>query len=404
MKRKAVWNMISKKMENMVANSSAIRAMFEEGNRLAKLYGAENVFDFSLGNPNVPAPAAVKKAIREILEEEDPIVLHGYTNSNAGYEDVRQAVAESLNERFGTAFAAHNITMTVGAAGGLNVIFKALLNPGDEVIAFAPYFGEYRSYTNNYDGVMVEISPNTVDFQPKLDEFEAKITPKTKIVIVNTPNNPTCVVYSEETIWKLASIMEAKQKEFGTEIYLVSDEPYRELAYDGVEVPYLTKYYANTIVGYSYSKSLSLPGERIGYLVIPDEAADSEKLISAANVATRILGFVNAPTLQQKVVKACLNEKTDISYYDRNRETLYQGLKDLGFECIKPEGAFYLFVKSPVEDERAFCQAAKKYNILIVPGSSFACPGYVRLAYCVSYETIVNSLPKFAELAEEYRK
>ena len=404
MKRKAVWNMISKKMENMVANSSAIRAMFEEGNRLAKLYGAENVFDFSLGNPNVPAPAAVKKAIREILEEEDPIVLHGYTNSNAGYEDVRQAVAESLNERFGTAFAAHNITMTVGAAGGLNVIFKALLNPGDEVIAFAPYFGEYRSYTNNYDGVMVEISPNTVDFQPKLDEFEAKITPKTKIVIVNTPNNPTGVVYSEETIWKLASIMEAKQKEFGTEIYLVSDEPYRELAYDGVEVPYLTKYYANTIVGYSYSKSLSLPGERIGYLVIPDEAADSEKLISAANVATRILGFVNAPTLQQKVVKACLNEKTDISYYDRNRETLYQGLKDLGFECIKPEGAFYLFVKSPVEDEREFCQAAKKYNILIVPGSSFACPGYVRLAYCVSYETIVNSLPKFAELAAEYRK
>ena len=388
----------------MVANSSAIRAMFEEGNRLAKLYGAENVFDFSLGNPNVPAPAAVKKAIREILEEEDPIVLHGYTNSNAGYEDVRQAVAESLNERFGTAFAAHNITMTVGAAGGLNVIFKALLNPGDEVIAFAPYFGEYRSYTNNYDGVMVEISPNTVDFQPKMDEFEAKITPKTKIVIVNTPNNPTGVVYSEETIRKLASIMEAKQKEFGTEIYLVSDEPYRELAYDGVEVPYLTKYYANTIVGYSYSKSLSLPGERIGYLVIPDEAADSENLISAANVATRILGFVNAPTLQQKVVKACLNEKTDISYYDRNRETLYQGLKDLGFECIKPEGAFYLFVKSPVEDEREFCQAAKKYNILIVPGSSFACPGYVRLAYCVSYETIVNSLPKFAELAAEYRK
>ena len=404
MKRKAVWNMISKKMENMVANSSAIRAMFEEGNRLAKLYGAENVFDFSLGNPNVPAPAAVKKAIREILEEEDPIVLHGYTNSNAGYEDVRQAVAESLNERFGTAFAAHNITMTVGAAGGLNVIFKALLNPGDEVIAFAPYFGEYRSYTNNYDGVMVEISPNTVDFQPKMDEFEAKITPKTKIVIVNTPNNPTGVVYSEETIRKLASIMEAKQKEFGTEIYLVSDEPYRELAYDGVEVPYLTKYYANTIVGYSYSKSLSLPGERIGYLVIPDEAADSENLISAANVATRILGFVNAPTLQQKVVKACLNEKTDISYYDRNRETLYQGLKDLGFECIKPEGAFYLFVKSPVEDEREVCQAAKKYNILIVPGSSFACPGYVRLAYCVSYETIVNSLPKFAELAAEYRK
>lgn len=395
--------MISKKMENMVANSSAIRAMFEEGNRLAQKYGAENVFDFSLGNPNVPAPESVKKAIIDLLDDEDPIVLHGYTNSNAGYEDVRSAVAQSLNERFGTAFEGRNITMTVGAAGGLNVILKALLNPGDEVIVFAPYFGEYRSYTDNYDGVLVEISPDTETFQPKLDEFESKITTKTKAVIVNTPNNPTGVVYSEETIKKLAAVMEAKQKEYGTDIYLISDEPYRELAYDGVEVPYLTKYYDNTVVGYSYSKSLSLPGERIGYLVIPDEAADSENLIAAANVATRILGFVNAPTLQQKAVKACLNEKTDISFYNRNRETLYNGLKELGFECIKPEGAFYLFVKSPVEDEKKFCAEAKKYNILIVPGSSFGCPGYVRIAYCVSYETIVNSLPKFAELAKEYK-
>lgn len=394
--------MISKKMENMVANSSAIRAMFEEGNRLAKIYGSENVFDFSLGNPNVPAPDAVKHAIKELLEEEDPVVLHGYTNSNAGYEDVRKAVADSLNERFGTHFGSKNITMTVGAAGGLNVILKSLINPGDEVIAFAPYFGEYRSYTDNYDGVLIEVSPNTIDFQPKLDEFEKKITQKTKAVIVNTPNNPTGVVYSEETIQKMASILEKKQKEYGTDIYLISDEPYRELAYDDVEVPYLTKYYANTIVGYSYSKSLSLPGERIGYLVIPDEASDSEKLIGAVNVATRILGFVNAPTLQQKVVKSCLNEKTDISYYDRNRETLYNGLKELGFDCIKPEGAFYLFVKSPIADEKEFCNEAKKYNILIVPGSSFACPGYVRMAYCVSYETIVNSLPKFAELAKQY--
>ena len=394
--------MISKKMENMVANSSAIRAMFEEGNRLAKIYGSENVFDFSLGNPNVPAPDAVKYAIKELLDEEDPVVLHGYTNSNAGYEDVRIAIADSLNERFGTHFCSKNITMTVGAAGGLNVILKSLINPGDEVIAFAPYFGEYRSYTDNYDGVLVEVSPNTTDFQPKLDEFEQKISPKTKPIIVNTPNNPTGVVYSEETIQKMAAILEKKQKEYGTDIYLISDEPYRELAYDGVEVPYLTKYYANTIVGYSYSKSLSLPGERIGYLVIPDEASDSEKLIGAVNVATRILGFVNAPTLQQKVVKACLNEKTDISYYDRNRETLYNGLKNLGFDCIKPEGAFYLFVKSPIADEKEFCNEAKKYNILIVPGSSFACPGYVRMAYCVSYETIVNSLPKFAELAKQY--
>lgn len=394
--------MISKKMENMVANSSAIRAMFEEGTRLASIYGAKNVYDFSLGNPNVPAPKSVKEAIIELLNEEDPVVLHGYTNSNAGYEDVRQAVADSLNERFGTAFAAKNITMTVGAAGGLNVIMKSLINPGDEVVVFAPYFGEYRSYTNNYDGVLVEISPNTVDFQPKLDEFEEKLTPKTKAVIVNTPNNPTGVVYSEETIKKMAAILEKKQQEFGTDIYLISDEPYRELAYDGVEVPYLTKYYANTIIGYSFSKSLSLPGERIGYLVIPDEAADSDKIISAANVATRILGFVNAPTLQQKLVKSCLNEKTDISYYDRNRETLYNGLKELGFECIKPEGAFYLFVKSPVENEKEFVQAAKERHILIVPGTSFGCPGYVRMAYCVAYETIVNSLPVFAELAKDF--
>lgn len=394
--------MIAEKMQNMVKNSSAIRAMFEEGNRLAKIYGAENVFDFSLGNPNVPAPQAVKDAMIEILNEENPVVLHGYTNSNAGYEDVRQAVAESLNEKFGTEFEGKNIVMTVGAAGGLNVALKILLNPGDEVITFAPYFGEYRSYTANFDGVLVAVSPDTDTFQPKLDEFEAKITAKTKAVIVNTPNNPTGVVYSEETIKKLAAIMEAKQKEFGIDIYLISDEPYRELAYDGVEVPYLTKYYANTIVGYSFSKSLSLPGERIGYLVIPDEASDSTDLIAAASVATRILGFVNAPTLQQKMVVRCLNEQTDISYYDRNRETLYNGLSECGFTCIKPEGAFYLFVKAPIEDEKEFCAAAKKYNILIVPGSSFGCPGYVRLAYCVAYETIINALPKFKELAKEY--
>ncbi|MDO5598765.1 MAG: pyridoxal phosphate-dependent aminotransferase [Lachnospiraceae bacterium] len=395
--------MIAEKMKKMVANSSAIRAMFEEGNRLAQIYGAENVFDFSLGNPNVPAPQAVKSAIIELVNDSDPITLHGYTNSNSGYADVRETIANSLNERFGTSFEGKNIVMTVGAAGGLNVILKTLLNPGDEVIAFAPYFGEYRSYTNNFDGVLVEISPDTSTFQPKLDEFEQKITAKTKAVIVNTPNNPTGVVYSEDTIKKMAAIMEAKQKEYGTEIYLISDEPYRELAYDGVEVPYLTKYYDNTIVGYSYSKSLSLPGERIGYLVIPDEVTDSETVLSAANVANRILGFVNAPTLQQKVVAKCINEKTDLSFYDRNRETLYNGLCECGFECIKPQGAFYLFVKSPIADEKEFCNIAKKYNLLLVPGSSFACPGYVRLAYCVSYETIVNSLPKFKELAKEMK-
>lgn len=375
--------------------------MFEEGNRLRAKYGADKVFDFSLGNPSVPAPDSVREAIIELVNTADPTVLHGYM-SNAGFEDVRQTIAESLNRRFDTKFSAKNLIMTVGAASGLNVILKTILNPGEEVIVFAPYFLEYGAYVRNYDGILVEVSPDTTTFQPNLAEFEQRITPKTRAVIVNTPHNPTGVVYSEETIKKLSAILEAKQKEFGTVIYLISDEPYRELAYDGVEVPYLTKYYNNTVVGYSYSKSLSLPGERIGYLVIPDEADGSEELISAATIANRTLGCVNAPSLIQKVVAKCVDAKTDLAAYDKNRQALYNGLKECGFECIKPQGAFYLFVKSPVEDEKAFCEAGKKYNILMVPGSSFACPGYVRLAYCVSYETIVNSLPEFKKLAAEY--
>ena len=393
--------MISEKMKPYVKNNSAIRMMFEEGNRLRAKYGADKVFDFSLGNPSVPAPDSVREAIIELVNTTDPTVLHGYM-SNAGFEDVRQTIAESLNRRFDTKFSAKNLIMTVGAASGLNVILKTILNPGEEVIVFAPYFLEYGAYVRNYDGILVEVSPDTTTFQPNLAEFEQRITPKTRAVIVNTPHNPTGVVYSEETIKKLSAILEAKQKEFGTVIYLISDEPYRELAYDGVEVPYLTKYYNNTVVGYSYSKSLSLPGERIGYLVIPDEADGSEELISAATIANRTLGCVNAPSLIQKVVAKCVDAKTDLAAYDKNRQALYNGLKECGFECFKPQGAFYLFVKSPVEDEKAFCEAGKKYNILMVPGSSFACPGYVRLAYCVSYETIVNSLPEFNKLAAEY--
>ncbi len=375
--------------------------MFEEGNKLRAKYGPENVFDFSLGNPSVPAPDCVREAIIDLVNNVEPTVIHGYM-SNAGFEDVRQTIAESLNKRFGTAFAAKNLIMTVGAASGLNVILKTILNPGDEVVVFAPYFLEYGSYVRNYDGVLVEVTPDTATFQPNLAEFKEKITPKTKAVIVNTPHNPTGVVYSEETIKELASILEEKQQELGTVIYLISDEPYRELAYDGVEVPYLTKYYANTVVGYSYSKSLSLPGERIGYIVIPDEADGSEELIQAATIANRISGAVNAPSLMQKVIAKCIDAQTDIAAYDKNRQALYNGLKELGFECIKPQGAFYLFVKSPVPDEKEFVNAGKEFNILMVPGSSFACPGYVRLAYCVAYETIINSLPQFKKLAERY--
>lgn len=393
--------MISEKMKKLAENNSVIRAMFEEGLQMAKEFGADNVYDFSLGNPSVPAPEAVNQAIRDILEQEDSLSVHGYM-SNVGYEFVRKAVADNLNKRFGTDFSAGNIIMTVGAAGGLNVILKTLLNPGDEVVTFAPYFAEYGNYVMNYDGTLVVVSPNTVNFQPNLKEFREKITPKTKAVIVNNPNNPTGVVYSRETCTELGRILREKQREYGTSIYLISDEPYRELAYDGVEVPYLTKYYANTIVGYSWSKSLSLPGERIGYLVIPSECDDYELIYAAAGIATRVSGFVNAPSLMQRAVEKCLDEQTDVAAYDRNREALYNGLKNCGFECIKPQGAFYLFVKAPTPDEKEFVQRAKKYHILMVPGSSFACPGYVRIAYCVSHETIINSLPFFRKLAAEY--
>ena len=395
--------MIAEKMIGLVNNSSVIRAMFEEGKRLAGIYGAENVYDFSLGNPNVPAPREVNEAIKEVVDTVESTTLHGYMN-NSGYEDVRSAIADSINKRFGTEFNMSNIIMTVGAAGGINVLFKAIINPGDEVITFAPFFGEYRSYAANADANLVVISPDTTTFQPNLTEFAEKITAKTKVVIVNTPNNPTGVIYSEDTIKKVSEILMEKQKEFGTDIVLFSDEPYRELAYDGIEVPYLTKYYDNTVVGYSYSKSLSLPGERIGYLVIPDVLTDAEQVKTACNVATRILGFVNAPSVMQKVIAKCLDVDIteNIAIYNRNREALYNGLTELGFECIKPEGAFYMFVKTPVDDKE-FCEAAKKYNILVVPGSSFGCGGFVRIAYCVAYDTIINAMPSFKKLAADYK-
>lgn len=393
--------MISDKMVDFVKNSSVIRAMFEEGKRLADIYGAENVYDFSLGNPSVEPPVQIKEALINVLNEEDPCFVHGYMN-NSGYEDVREKIALSINKKYNTHFNGKNIVMTVGAAGGLNVILKSLLNPQDEVITFAPYFGEYRSYVGNYDGKLVAVSPKCSDFQPNLDEFEEKITARTKAVIINSPNNPTGVVYSEETICRMAEILNKKQKEYNTSIYLISDEPYRELVYDGAEVPYVTKYYNNAVVAYSFSKSLSLPGERIGYLVIPEETDDYEDLLAAANVATRILGFVNAPSLMQRAIARCLETKVDVGIYNRNRELLYNSLLSYGYECVKPQGAFYLFVKTLEDDDKKFAQAAKKYNILTVPGSSFGCPGYVRIAYCVDYDMIKRALPGFKKLAEDY--
>lgn len=399
--------MVSKRIQKALLGNSAIRAMFVEGKAMAEKYGAENVYDFSLGNPATPAPAALNNSIRDLLDEADKkgasgsLELHGYME-NAGYKDVREAIAENLNKRFGTAFDGHNIVMTVGAAGGLNIIFKTILDPGDEVIVFAPFFGEYRQYAANFDADIVTVNPDLRTFQPDLADFAAKITEKTKALIVNTPNNPTGVIYKPETMQAIAAILEKKQEEYGHDIYLISDEPYRELVYDGNKEDFLTKYYKNTIVGYSFSKSLSLPGERIGYVVVPNEASDAEDLIRGIEISNRTLGFVNAPSLIQKAVARCLDEKTDVSFYDENRKMLYDGLTNLGFICIKPEGAFYLWVKSPVANEEEFVEEGKKLHLLMVKGSAFGCGGFVRLAYCVSHETIKNSLPAFAKLAEVY--
>ena len=393
--------MISEKMKTYVAGSSAIRAMFEEGKKMAAIYGADHVYDFSLGNPNVPAPAEVKDAIIDILENEDPVLVHGYMN-NSGYEDVRGAIAAHLNGLYGTAYGVANILMTVGAAGGMNVFFKTVLNPGDEVITFSPYFGEYRSYTANFDGKLVTVPVDADTFQPDPEALAAAITERTKIVIVNSPNNPTGVVYTREKLAAVAEVLEKKQAELGTTIYLFSDEPYREIAYDGIEVPWIPSIYRNTIVGYSYSKSLSLPGERIGYLVMPSEIDDFADVTAGANVANRILGFVNAPSLQQRAVARCLDAQTDVAFYDGNRKLLTEALAKAGFTFVNPDGAFYLWLKSPVEDEKAFVAAAKAKQILFVQGSSFGCAGWVRIAYCVSRATVENALPGFKELAVEY--
>lgn len=392
---------ISKNMENLVANSSVIRRLFEEGVELAAVVGKENVYDFSLGNPSVAPPAVVKEAIYDILENNDPNFIHGYMN-NSGYEEVRDAVAESLNKRFDTNFIRENIIMTAGAAGGLNCVLRTLLNYRDEVICFAPFFGEYRSYISNFGGDTVVVPADTETFQLNLDVVDAYINEKTKCMIINNPNNPSGAVYSAETLDRLQRILEKAEKRIGHPIYVISDEPYRELVYDGVQVPFMTKHIKNCIVCYSFSKSLSLPGERIGYLAIPNQIDEYKEMQSALVVANRCLGYINAPSMFQLVAKKCLYEKTDVEAYDRNRMLLYNGLTKLGFECVKPQGAFYLFVKSPTADEKAFVQEAKKQNIILVSATTFGCPGYVRLAYCVPYDMIERSLPAFERLAKQY--
>ena len=394
--------MIAKSMIPLVNNNSAVRAMFEEGRNMAAKYGAENVYDFSLGNPNLYPPEAVKEAVIDILENEDPHMVHGYM-ANAGYESVRQAVADNLNKRFGSHYAAKNIIMVVGAASGLNILLKTILDPDDEVICFAPYFVEYSNYIRNFYAKNVVIEPNPeAGFLPDLDKFAAAITERTKAVIINTPNNPTGAIYPASTIEGIAKVLYEKEIEIGHPIYLISDEPYRELVYTDEEVPFVPAYYKNTLIAYSWSKSLSLPGERIGYVAIPDESDESEEFIQAVTIANRVTGSVNAPSLMQLAVARCLDEKVDVDYYRRNAEDLYKIVTDAGFECVKPQGAFYLWMKSPVENEKEFVQAGKEFHIIMVPGSSFAGPGNVRLSFCVSHEMIERSRDAFMALGKKY--
>ncbi|OOB79393.1 MAG: aspartate aminotransferase [Epulopiscium sp. Nuni2H_MBin003] len=389
--------MISEKMKELVAGSSVIRAMFEEGRLMAKKYGAENVYDFSLGNPNTPPPSTITENILDILSTENSI--HGYMN-NSGHESTRSAIAKSI----GSDLTYNNIVMTVGAAGGLNVILKTILNPDEEVIVFAPFFSEYRHYVSNFNGKLIIIKPDTNSFMPNFAELKQAINKNTKAVIINTPNNPTGVVYSKDTLTKLATILEQKQAEFNSSIYLISDEPYREIVYDNYEVPNVLDFYANTFIAYSYSKSLSLPGERIGYICVSAKMNYASEILSGLNVANRILGFVNAPSLFQKLVEKYVGTPAEIMLYKNNRDILYKHLVELGFDITYPAGAFYLFPKALIEDDVQFCNKAKEFNILLVPGSAFCCKGYFRLAYCVGETTVKNSLDAFTKLAKYYNK
>ncbi len=393
--------MVSAKMYELGTKKSTIRTIFEFGRKRAAEVGEENIFDFSLGNPNVPTPDFVRDAAIDILQNYEPSAVHGYTVA-PGNPKVREILAQSINQRFGTNFAGKNLFITAGAAAAITICFKALAEQGDEFITFAPYFPEYKVFVESVGAKLNVVPAQPKDWQINFAEFEKMLTPKTKAVIINSPNNPSGAVYSEETIKQLAQILTAKSGEFGAPIFIISDEPYREIAYD-VAVPYVPNFYDNTLVCYSYSKSFSLPGERIGYIVVPDSVADFEKIYGAVAGAARVLTHVNAPSLWQLVIAKCAGKPSDISIYERNAKLLYNGLIDAGFECVKPQGAFYLFPKALEADDYAFCERAKKYDLLLVPGADFGCAGYFRAAYCIKTETIERSLPLFKKLAAEYK-
>ena len=396
--------MISETMCGLGKESSVIRAIFEYGRKRAAEIGAENVFDFSLGNPNVPVPEDVKKAMKELLDCGDDVWLHGYTSGN-GDAETRKAIAEDLNRRFGTVFRPENLYMTCGAAASLKICITALCEPGDEFITFTPFFPEYRVFVETAGAKLVAVSTDPDTFQIDFDRLAEGVSEHTKALIVNSPNNPSGVVFREEAIRKLAAFLEEKEKEYGHPIWIIADEPYRELVYDNsLEVPYLTKYYRNTLVCYSYSKSLSMPGERIGYILVPDEAEKAGDVYAAVCGAGRALGYVCAPSFIQHVIARCTGQVSDLGVYRKNRDLLYQALTDYGYSCVYPDGAFYLFVKALEEDASAFCERAKKHELLLVPSDDFGTPGYVRIAYCVTTDQITRSLPAFRALAKEYGK
>ena len=381
--------MINEVMYGLGSKSSVIRELFSYGLERKKVVGADKVYDFSLGNPSIPAPHQVKDAIAKLLEEPAE-VLHGYSPAS-GDPGVKETLAQSVNRRFGTHFTGANFYMTVGAAASLSICINAVTNPGDEFITFAPFFPEYTVWVENAKAKLLINPADTESFQIDFDAFEELLSPMTKGIIINSPNNPSGVVYSAETIQKLADVLRRKEKEYGHAIYLIADEPYREIVYE------------NTFVCYSYSKSLSLPGERIGYIIVPDEMEDSKRVMAAVNGAGRALGFVCAPVLFQRVAAMCADVPSDIAAYARNRDLLYNGLTELGYECVRPQGAFYLFVKSPEPDANAFSERAKKHDVLVVPSDSFGCPGYVRISYCVAEKTIVDSMPAFKAIMEEVK-
>lgn len=396
----------NEKMFALGSKRSIIREIFEYSKARAEEIGAENVYDFSLGNPSVPAPAEVNEAIRELLKTESSVLLHGYTSAQ-GDLGVRTAIADNIKTRFDVDISPNLIYMTCGAAASLSISLKAILNEksDEECIVFAPFFTEYRVFIENAGGKIVVSTPKEKTFQVDIEDFESKITEKTKAVIVNSPNNPSGVVYSEETVKALCEVLKRKSEEYGKVIYLIADEPYRELVYSGVEVPYLMNYYDNTLVCYSYSKSLSLPGERIGYIAVSPKMQDATNIYLCVCGAGRSLGYVCAPSLFQQVIKRCLNAKVNIEAYKENRDLLYNSLTEYGYECVKPDGAFYLFVKAlEPDDAYKFYEKAKAHEILVVPCDDFGVSGYVRIAYCTSKETVLGALPAFKALAEAYKK